>query len=113
MTLDPERVTAAASALAGGAFYGIVNFSVLVISGQPVGLKDLGRAALHTACAMTAGALVAYFLFPALASAIPWPSLKDAHGLGFVIGASTLVLAPSALKFIKSWGERKAQEGSL
>lgn len=113
MSLDPERLTAAASALAGGAFYGLINVSALVLAGQPVTRIDLLRAGVNVGCAMAGGALVAYFLLPNLAASIPWTSLRDAHGLGFVIGAFGWVVAPSVYKWVRAWGERKAQETKL
>lgn len=110
MSLDPERLTAALAALAGGAFYGLVNLSALVLSGQPIQSQDMLRALFNVACAMLGGLLVAYFLLPNIASVIPWPSLRDAHGLGFVIGAFSWVLAPAAYKAVKGWGEKQARE---
>jgi hypothetical protein len=110
MGLDPERLTAALSALAGGAFYGLVNAAGLLMAGQPIGRQDLLRAALNAACAMIGGLLVAYFLQPNIAAFVPWESLRDAHGLGFVIGAFAWVLAPAAYKLVRAWGERQVRE---
>lgn len=110
--MEPDRFTAAVSAMAGGAFYGLVHVSALVLTGQPITTQDMVRAGVNVVCAILGGALVAYYLLPNLAAAIPWKSLQDAHGLGFVIGAFAWVLAPSAYRFAKAWGERKAQENA-
>lgn len=110
MGLDPERLTAALSALAGGAFYGLVNAAGLLLAGQPIGRQDMLRAAVNAACAMASGLLVAYFLQPNIAAFVPWESLRDAHGLGFVIGAFSWVLAPAAYKVAVAWGERQVKE---
>lgn len=110
MSLDPDRLSAALSAIAGGAFHGLVHLSALVLAGQPVDRQDLIRAAANSLCAVVGGMLVAYFLFPALAGLIPWPSLRDPHGLGFVIGAFGWVVAPEAYKFAKSWGAKQTRE---
>lgn len=110
MSLDPERLTAALAALAGGAFYGLVHLSALVLAGQPIHSQDMVRALFNVVCAMLGGLLIAYFLLPNIAAFIPWTSLRDAHGLGFVIGAFAWVVAPSAYKLVKGWGEKQARE---
>ena len=110
MVLDPERLTGAVSAMAGGAFFGLVNLSALVLNGQPVRSQDVIRAGFNMACAMIGGFLVAYFMLPNIAGIIPLAGLKDAHGLGFVIGAFGWVLAPLAYKAVLKWGEKQARE---
>lgn len=110
MGFDPERLTGALSAMAGGAFYGLVNLSALVLAGQPIRSQDIIRALFNMACAMVGGFLVAYFMLPNIAGFIPWESVKDAHGLGFVIGAFGWVLAPAAYKLVKAWGDKQARE---
>lgn len=101
ISLDPERTRAAIAAAFGGVFYGIYTIAALLLAGQAPTRRDLLRAALNVACALVAGAMVAYFCAIALSGAIPWASLRDPSMVGFAIGALAWELAPVVYRAAK------------
>lgn len=100
--LDPDRLTAAISAFAGGVFWGLFHLATSVLAGQPVAHADLLRAIANVAIGILGGVLAAYFLAPALLPLIPVASLRDLHALGFGIGAGSWELAPFAYRMLKA-----------
>lgn len=97
MGLDPERLTAAIAACAGGVFWGLFRLTTSLLAGQSVAGSDVIRAGLNVAAGLIAGILVAYFVAPALAPLIPWPSLRDLNAVGFGLGAGTWEIFPFVL----------------
>lgn len=110
MIPDPDRLTAALSALAGGAFWGLFSLATTLLAGQPVARADLLRALANVAAALIAGALVAYFLAPAVAPLIPWASLRDLHAVGFGMGALAWELAPFVYRIARARAGRIERE---
>lgn len=112
MAPEPDRLVAALSALAGGAFWGAFEFSTALLSGQPVGRQETIRVLLNIAVGIGGGALVSYFLAPAISQLIPWPQLRELHALGFLIGAGAWELAPFAYRLLKARARARIREAS-
>lgn len=110
MIIDPNRLTAAWSALAGGVFWGMFKFSTALLAGLPIGPADMIRAVANVAIGIGGGVLVAYFVAPALAPMIPFASLRDLHALGFGLGAGSWELAPFLYRLLRARAGRVAQE---
>lgn len=110
MSLDPDRLQAAAAALAGGVFWGLFDVSTTLLAGGDVSRADTLRACANVLLGIGAGVLAGYFLAPGVASFIPWPSLRDLHVVGFASGALAWVIAPYAFSFAKAWSARKAKD---
>lgn len=102
MTLDPERLSAAISAAAGGLLYGLYHLITLWSAGQTPSRDDYVRAGLNVAGAIAAGALLAYFLTPAAVAALPFTTLRDPTAVAFILGALGWELLPIAFKLAKA-----------
>lgn len=109
MGLEPDRLTAAIAACAGGVFWGLFRLATTVLAGQPVAGSDVVRAGLNVAVGVGAGVLVAYFLAPALAPLIPFPSLRDLNAVGFGLGAGSWELAPFAYRILAARAAKLGQ----
>lgn len=94
LTIDPDRLTAALSAAAGGAMYGFYHLATLWLSGRPGTWADYRKALLNMAVAIVIGVLLAWFFAGVATAAIPWVSLRDAHAVGFAFGAFGWELLP-------------------
>lgn len=101
MPTDPDRLLAAVSALAGGAFWGVFHLATTLLAGQPVGQAQMMRAGANVLVGMSLGVLAGYFLAPAIAPLIPFESLRDLHAVGFGIGAGAWELAPIVYRVAK------------
>lgn len=112
MPPDPDRLVAALSALAGGAFWGMHSLATSIWAGAPVAPGDVSRALANVAMACFGGVLAAYFVAPAVAPLIPIASLRDMHAVGFGMGAGSFELAPFVLGFAKAWAARKVKAES-
>lgn len=111
MTPEPDRVVAAFSALAGGAFWGLFHLATTLLAGQPVGRREVVTAAANVAVGLMGGMFAAYFLAPAIAPLIPWASLRDLHAVGFGIGAASWEVAPFAYRLLRRRAQRIEEKG--
>lgn len=110
---DVTRATLGLSAIAGGAVWGFYHLATTVLAGQPVHRQDVILATLNVACAVLMGALVAYFVGPALAPMIPVIGLREPHALGFGIGALAWEGAPFLYRGFRLFANKKAKGGVL
>jgi len=110
MSLEPERLSAAWSAVAGGIFYGLFNLASLLLQGQPPAPSDILRAVVNVICGIVAGALAAYFVVGGIAPLIPFKSLQDPEVVGFFVGALAWVLAPQGFRLVQVFADRKIGE---
>lgn len=110
MDPEPPRLVMAVSAAAGGVFYGMVHLTTTLMAGQPVHRADLIRAAANVLMAILSGALVAYFLGPAIASYVPVAALREPYALGFGIGAGAFEVAPFAYRLLRARAAKIVKE---
>lgn len=110
MSLDPERLQAALTAIAGWALYGLFTLAGLLAAGEPATRRDIGRAAFNLVAALLAGVLVALVFGPALVKLIPLEPLREIHAAGFFIGAFTWLVLPIVFRTVQGWADRKAGE---
>ena len=110
MSLDPERLSSAWAAVAGGVFYGLFNLASLLLQGQPPAPADILRAVVNVICGIVAGALAAYFVVGGIAPLIPFKSLQDPEVVGFFVGALAWVLAPQGFRLVQVFADRKIGE---
>ena len=101
MPLDTARWAAALDALAGGFFYGFYNLALLPLSGRKITQDQWLRAFLDMACAMTSGAIAAFFITPAATAVLPLRALRDPQAVGFAVGMLTWELTGSVLALAK------------
>lgn len=102
MVPDPDRVVASVSALFGGVFWGLFSLSTALLAGQPVAADVLLRAVANVAIGIIGGALLAYFVGPALAPLIPFAALRDLHAVGFGLGVGAWEVAPFLYRGLRS-----------
>ena len=95
---ETTRLTLGLSAIAGGTVYGLYHLATTLLAGQPVHRQDVILASLNIAAAMLMGALVAYFVGPAVAGFVPIEALREPHALGFGIGAVAWEFSPLLFK---------------
>lgn len=107
---EPDRLIAALSAVAGGVFWALFHVFTTLLAGQPVRAQDLVKVGANVAVGIAAGALVAYFLAPAVAPLIPFASLRDLHAVGFGIGALAWEMAPFIYRIAKARAGRAERE---
>lgn len=109
MPLDPDRLTAALSALAGGVFWGGFHLATTLWAGQPATRDQVLRAAGNVAAAVLMGVLAGYFVAPSIAPLIPLETLRDLHAVGFGVGAAAFELAPFAIRILRGRAARLEQ----
>lgn len=105
---DVTRATLGLWSIAGGALWGTYHLATTLLAGQPVHRQDIILAALNVACAMIAGALVAYCLGPALVPLIPIEGLREPHAAGLGIGAVAWEALPFVYRWVRLVGARKS-----
>lgn len=108
---DLTRTTLGLSALAGGAVWGLYHLATTLLAGQPVHRQDIILAGLNVAAAILVGALVAYFVGPALVPMVPVAGLRDPHAVGFGIGAMAWEATPFAYRWLRVLAAKKSQGG--
>lgn len=109
MLPDPDRLTAALSALAGGIFWGLFQVATMLLAGQPLGEGAVFRALANVAVGLLGGVLAAYFLAVSLAPMIPFASLRDLHAVGFAIGAGSWEVAPFVYRWLTATAAKRAK----
>jgi len=109
--IDPERLQAAIVAIPGALLYGLYNLFALVAT-RSATLADYLKAALNLACAIAAGALMAYVFTNAITAWIPFTALRDKTAVAFVIGALGWELIPLAINWSKALVRSKTPGGS-
>jgi hypothetical protein len=107
---EPDRLTAAVSALAGGVFWGMFHLATTLWAGQPVTRQAIVVACANVAMAGVGGVLAAYFLAPAVAPLIPVPTLRDLHAVGFGIGALAWEAAPFVYRLLRLRAEAEVAD---
>jgi hypothetical protein len=111
MTLDPDRLSAALSAAAGGVMYGVYHLATLWLSGRPGTWADYRKALVNMLVAVVIGVLLAWFFALIATAAIPWASLRDAHAVGFVMGAFGWELLPVIYEVARKRTSRIGDQG--
>lgn len=106
---DITRATLGLSALAGGAVWGLYHLATTVLGGQAVHRQDIILAGLNVAAAVLMGALVAYFVGPALIPLVPLEGLRDPHAVGFAIGAVAWEGAPLLYRLLRIVVEKRVK----
>ena len=107
---DPERVRVALAAFAGAFVYGVFTLATLFMTGAHVSRKDFLRAGLNVLAAALCGVITAVVITPAIASVIPWASMRDLPTIGFFIGAVTWEILPFALKGLRNRAKVEADK---
>ncbi len=110
MDTEQPRHMLALYGSAGALVWGLFHLVTLIRSGQPVSVADGFRAFANVLAALLVGALVAYFLGPALTPMVPITGLRDPHVVGFGLGALGWEGLPIVLDFARRWGKRQARE---
>lgn len=108
--LDPERVRVALAAFAGAFVYGVFTLVTLFMTGKHVSRTDFLKAGLNVLAAALCGVITAVVIAPAVASLIPWASMRDLPTIGFFIGAVTWEVMPFALKGLRNRAKAEADK---
>lgn len=98
---DPSRAQIGLAGIAGATVYGLYQIAALILSRQPVTRADLIRAVVNVVAAVVAGFITAWIMADPLAASMPWPSLRDAHLVGFALGATAWEVMPFVLAELK------------
>lgn len=108
--LDPDRVRIGLAAFAGAFVYGVFTLVTLFMTGAHVSRVDFAKAGLNVFAAALCGVITAVVVAPAIASAIPWASMRDLPTIGFIVGAVTWEVLPFALKGLRNRAKREADK---
>jgi hypothetical protein len=98
------------SAIGGSIFWGLYHLTSLWRAGKAVEPRHVVRAVMTVAAGILMGLLAAVFLGPSLAGLVPIAGLRDAHVVGFAIGAVAWEAAPFLFRGLRAFGAKKAKE---
>lgn len=110
MDTEPPHLALGVASLAGAAVWGTYTLVMAFFAAEPIRGRDAARALVNVAAAIVVGLLVAYFLGPAILSAVPVATLKDPHVVGFALGAGAWEVWPFAVRFARGKVSRFVKE---
>ena len=103
MDIDPDRLGAVLGALGGVAVYGLVQLG----APERAGLREL---AIRVLCATASAVILAAFFVKAAMPLVPWAPLREAHLLGFAVGAFNWDLLPLLFRTVKRRAAERAEK---